>query len=136
MPVPGLGFSISELINAGLACKEILSSFTDKYGNSYTQVLILTTNITELCAGLEKHQTVLESKGSTYYGYESFKLTLEECKDFIDKYKVLLRKKPSDPATWWRTAMFTFEKENTARLQRQITAQMNVMQMSFMNIFM
>jgi hypothetical protein len=125
----GLGFSVSELISAGRTCKDIVNSFTDTHGNSSARVELLASQFETLFEGLETHKSALEKVGSKYKGYESFKRTLDECNAFIEKYQVLRDNRRTHPATWWRTALFTFEKENVAQLQNQIGLQMNVMQM-------
>jgi hypothetical protein len=130
----GLGFSITELIQALLTCNKIVNSFTEKYGNSSTRVRSLAELIASLHERLEEHKEALESKGSTFKDYGSFKLTLEECNYFISKYKVLLEKDRNHPATWLPTAKFAFEDKNIAQLQAKITSQIQLMSMSHMTL--
>jgi hypothetical protein len=76
-----------------------VNSFTEKDGNSSTRIKSLAEYIASLHDILEKYQDALESKGSAFKTYESFKLTLEECDNFISKYKVLLEKDRNHPVT-------------------------------------
>lgn len=120
----GPGFSISELIVAVKTFNDVRNSFTDRYTNSFTQIKKLANHIDSFSQLLERHEAILKSQGDSYPEQKSFADTLEECRAFIDGYKILLTESRSNPATWIRTAKFTFEKVNIARLQNEIMMEM------------
>jgi hypothetical protein len=113
------GFSVTELIQAVGHIKTVYDAFFSKYTNSETQVRDLADHIQQFQTNLQAHKEIIESRGLEYSGYVAIKRTLDECEDFLDKYKAVLEKKISVVKVW-KTGRFQYEKDIVARLQKQI----------------
>jgi len=122
----GLGFSIGELIKAVKLFNDVRSSFMDRYANSYALLQQFSQNIELFCQLCEQHNAVLEDRGESFDNPPSFDTTLDECRAFIDGYKVLLGDDRRDPAGWIRTALFTFEEKTVTRLKNDIVMQIQM----------
>jgi hypothetical protein len=113
------GFSVTDLIQAVGHIKTVYDSFFDKYTNSATQLRDLADQIQQFQTNLQANKETIESRGLAYSGYVSIKRTLDECEDFLEKYKAVLDTKVS-VAKLYRTGRFPYDKETVARLQKQI----------------
>jgi len=117
MAVPG--FSVSDLIQAVGHVKTLYGAFFSKYTNSAVQVRNLANRIQQFQANLQAHKEIIERRGLEYSGYVAIKSTLDECEDFLDKYRAVLEKKISVVRAW-RTGRFQYEQDIVARLQKDI----------------
>jgi len=124
------GFSISELIKAVKLFNDVRSSFTDRYSNSFALLQRFSQTIELFCQLCEQHNAVLEDRGESFDNPSSFETTLDECRAFIDGYRVLLVDDRKSPAGWIRTALFTFEEKKVTRLQAAIAMQIQMRNLS------
>ncbi|KAI8629680.1 hypothetical protein F5Y19DRAFT_484584 [Xylariaceae sp. FL1651] len=80
------GFSVTELLKAIKKCKDIWDAFTDEYKNAPARV----QKLVKTCKYL--HDVLLDIKsviGDNYPQQASFLCTLQECEQFINKYRHL-----------------------------------------------
>jgi hypothetical protein len=114
------GFSVSELIQAASKLVDVYKSFNDKYDNAQSRVRDLAGFIELFRANLIDLQWILSCSGKDYPGQDAFRRTLEECDEFIHRYRDLFDKRPSLAKTL-KTASWAFEERNITRLIRQLT---------------
>ena len=113
------GFSVTDLIQAVCHIKTVYDAFFNKYTNSAVQVRGLADRIQQFQTNLQAHKEIIEKRGLEYSGYVAIKNTLDECEDFLEKYKGVLEKKISVVKVW-RTGRFPYEQDVVARLQKDI----------------
>jgi hypothetical protein len=113
------GFSVSDLIQAVGHIKTVYDAFFNKYTNSVVQVRSLANRIQQFQTNLQAHKEIIENRGLEYSGYIAIKNTLDECEDFLEKYKGVLEKKISVVKVW-RTGRFPYDQDIVARLQKDI----------------
>jgi len=113
------GFSVSDLIDAAIQVKVVYDAFFNKYTNSASQVRELVDEIRRFGINLQKHRESFERVGLKYDGYDAIYRSLNQCYDFLDKYKSVLASKPS-PTAIWRTARFPYVKDDIQHLRDMI----------------
>lgn len=84
-PMSGLGFSVTELIQAIAKCKNIYDTFTDEYESAPSRIKEFVDTCKYLRDILEDFQSVL---GDIYPQGISFGRTLDECNAFIKEIQV------------------------------------------------
>jgi hypothetical protein len=83
------GFSVSELIQAIGACKSLYTAFVDEYESAPAKIKELVDTCKYLQNVLEDVKSLLEYYGDVYPNESSFQRKLDECDDFINKYRSL-----------------------------------------------
>ncbi|TAQ85276.1 hypothetical protein B7494_g6409 [Chlorociboria aeruginascens] len=132
----GLGFSITELIQALVQAKHVYDAFFDKYKNSASQVRELAEDIDQFRRNLEEHREIVEGR-ATYSGFESVQRTLDECYHFLDTYKTVLDKqRRQSVVNVFKTAQYALDQNEVARLRSRISKhESNILHFS-VNLFL
>jgi hypothetical protein len=122
MAVPG--FSVSELIQAVGHVKTGYDAFFSKYANSPALVRNLNDEIKAFQKNLERYNNFAGEDNWTLAESDSkaIQRTLDECEDFLNKYKSLLDDGTVSLERAWRTVRFPYARDDVERLRRQISS--------------
>jgi hypothetical protein len=134
MAVPG--FSITELIQALGQVKVVYDAFCNTHKGSAAQVRYLAEDIEQFRINLKNHQGIIERRGLEYPSYHAVERTLEECRDFLKRFEVVLA---NDARRFsivgaYKTARYAFVQDEVAKLRAQISTHGNNILHFSMNI--
>ena len=120
-----LGFSVSELINAVSHVKTGYDAIFSKYANSPALVRNLNDEIKAFQKNLERYNNTFTGEESGTLAESDSKAiqrTLDECEDFLNKYKSLLDDGTVSLEKAWRTVRFPYARDDVERLRGQISS--------------
>lgn len=119
-----LGFSVSELIQAVGHVKTTYDAFFSKYANSSALVRSLNDEIMAFQKNLEIYNNLAREENCTLAesDFKAIQRTLDECEDFLNKYRSLLDDGAVSLEKAWRTVRFPYARDDVERLRRQISS--------------
>lgn len=118
------GFSVSELIQAVGHVKTGYDAFFSKYASSSALVRNLNDEIRAFQKNLERYNSFVGEENWTLAESDSkaIQRTLDECEDFLNKYKSLLDDGTVGLERAWRTVRFPYARDDVERLRGQISS--------------
>ena len=134
------GFSVSELIKAIDTISAICESFGSRQNSARKRVQELADTICVFKGNLKDQQWILETTGRHYPGHEGFASLLEECSEFIQKYRAVLEPQGTAVSVAeriFRTAIWpTDEQRRVDRLLRMLNLHVQASNMFTLNLLM
>ncbi|OCK79270.1 hypothetical protein K432DRAFT_383218 [Lepidopterella palustris CBS 459.81] len=115
-----IGTQVSEMMKAAKVCRSIYDAFFSQYDNAPGRLRELGQLINTYAETLEENEEILKLRSRIHPGHKGLKQTLEECTDFLIKYKIVCDEDSHGAKRIAMKAVYALDQNHVAKLDRQL----------------